>query len=155
MEDKLTGINDRDGNHFNCCESTLLIVNDSYPLPGFESNIMKASSLTGAGVNYSGSACGAVVGTATALGLVYGTDGTESPEEFQEKRQKSRALMRPIVKAFKEKFGSINCKGLTGLDFLVDEDRKKWSSVSERPRDDCINWAAKQVIDILEAKQPS
>ena len=63
--------------------------------------------------------------------------------------------MRPIVKAFKEKFGSINGKDLTGLDFLVDEDREKWSSVSERPRDDCINWAAKQVIDILEAKQPS
>jgi C_GCAxxG_C_C family probable redox protein len=161
MKDKLTGLNDRDGKHYNCCESTLLIVNDHYPLPGFESNIMRASSLTGAGVAYSGSGCGAVVGMATALGLVYGSDGKESPEEFNEKRSHSRALIRPLMKEFRDTFGDVNCKGLTGLDFLVDEERARWSEVydeREKAPVNChtyIDWAAQRVLDTIEENKPS
>jgi hypothetical protein len=66
---------------------------------------------------------------ANALGLVYGSDGKESPEEFMEKREHSRALIRPLMKEFKDIFGAVNCKGLTGLDFLVDEERSRWSEV--------------------------
>jgi len=159
--DKLTGINNRGGKGYNCCESTLLIVNDKHPLPGFDSNIMRASSLTGAGVAYSGSGCGAVVGMATALGLIYGTDGRETPEELQEKRTYSRALIRPLMKEFRDTFGSVNCKGLTGLDFLVDEERARWSDVfdeREKAPVNChtyINWAANRVLETLEAKHPS
>ncbi len=154
--DKTTGLNKRDGKGYNCCESTLLIVNDGHPLPGLESNVMKVASLTGAGVGWSGGACGAVVGIATALGLVYGTDGEESLEEFQEKRGRNKALNRSLLREFKETFGSINCKGLTGLDFLVDEEYEKWPAVfAERNEkgpvncDDYINWATKRVLETL------
>lgn len=154
--DKTTGLNVRDGKRFHCCESTLLNIHREHPLPGFEPNIMKAASLTGASVGYSGSACGAVVGIATALGLVYGTDGEESLEEFQEKRENNMALIRPLLREFKETFGFVNCKDLTGLDFLVDEDLEKWPAVSaERNEkgpvkcDDYIDWAAKKVLEIL------
>ena len=154
--DKTTGINDRDGRHYNCCESTLLIVNDTHPLPGFEPNIMRTASLTGASVGLSGSACGAMVGIATALGLVYGTDGTESPGEFDEKRERNYALTRSLLREFKETFGSVNCKDLTGLDFLVDEDLEKWPAVyAERNEkgpvkcDDYVDWAAKRVLETL------
>ena len=153
--DKKTGLIERDGKTFNCCESTLLIVNDTHPLPGFEPNIMRASSLTGASVGLSGSACGAVVGIATALGLVYGTDGGEPPEEFQEKRDHNYALARSLMREFKETFGSVNCKDLTGLDFMVDEDMEKWPAVfAERKEgpvecDDYIDWAAKRVLETL------
>ena len=154
--DKTTGLNERDGKGYNCCESTLLIVNDEHPLPGFELNIMKAASLTGAGVGWSGSACGAVVGIATALGLAYGTDGEESPEEYQETRGRNKALIRPLLQEFKETFGSVNCKGLIGLDLLDDEDAKRWPAVfAERNEkgpvkcDDYIDWAAKRVLETL------
>ena len=154
--EKTTGLNVRDGKEVDCCESTLLIVNDTHPLPGFESNIMRAASLTGAGVGCSGTACGAVVGIATALGLVYGTDGEESLEEFQEKREHNYELTRTLMREFKETFGSLNCKGLTGLDFLVDEEYEKWPAVfAERKAngpvecDDYIDWAAKRVLETL------
>jgi len=39
--DKITGLNNRSGNQFNCAESTLLMINDKHPLPNFRSNIMK------------------------------------------------------------------------------------------------------------------
>jgi len=154
--DKTTGLNVRDGKEFDCCESTLMIVNDNHPLPGFGPNIMRAASLTGAGVGLSGSACGAAVGIATALGLVYGTDGKESPEEFKEKRDQNYALTRSLMREFKETFGSVNCKDLTGLDFMVDEDLEKWPAVfAERKEkgpfecDDYVDWAAKRVLETL------
>ncbi len=98
--DKTTGLIVIDGKSFNCCESTLLNIHREYPLPGFESNVMRVASLTGAGVGWSGGACGAVVGIATALGLVYGTDGEESLEEFQEKRGRNKALNRSLLREF-------------------------------------------------------
>jgi hypothetical protein len=78
MKDRFTGLNDRDGRHYNWAEGTVLIVNNKYPLPGFGAEAMKIMSLTGAGVSVSGNACGAVVGIATALRLAYGTDGTRA-----------------------------------------------------------------------------
>jgi C_GCAxxG_C_C family probable redox protein len=117
---------------------------------------MRVASLTGAGMGWSGGACGAVVGIATSLGLVYGTDGEESLEEFQEIRERNKALNRSLLREFKETFGSINCKGLTGLDFLVDEEYAKWPAVfAERNEkgpfkcDDYINWAAKRILEAL------
>jgi C_GCAxxG_C_C family probable redox protein len=118
---------------------------------------MRVASLTGAGVGWSGGACGAVVGIATALGLVYGTDGEESLEEFQETRGRNKELNRSLLREFRETFGSINCKGLTGLDFLVEEDYEKWPAVfAERNEkgpvkcDDYIDWAAKRVLETLD-----
>ena len=57
---------------------------------------------------------------------------------------------------FKEKFGSVNCKDLTGLDFSVDEDWAKWSEVyaeREKAAVNChtyIDWAAERVLSTLE-----
>ncbi len=73
--DKTTGAIVRDGKEFNCCESTLMIVNREHSLPGFDSNILKAASPMGGGVGCWGSVCGAATGIVMALGLVYGTDG--------------------------------------------------------------------------------
>jgi len=154
-EDRLTGINDRDGRHFNCAESTVLIVNDKHPLPGFGAEAMKIMSLTGASVSLSGSACGAVVGIATALGLAYGTDGTEPQDEFPEKRMENMLMSRAIINEFKDKFGAVNCIDLTGLDFSVDEDLAKWpETYAEREKaavncHDYINWSAKRVLETL------
>ena len=67
----------RDGKRFNCCESVLIMVDEGYPLKGFEPNIMKAASSFGGEVGGWGSACGAVTGAVIALALVHGTDGTD------------------------------------------------------------------------------
>jgi C_GCAxxG_C_C family probable redox protein len=154
--DKVTGLNNRNGKQYNCAESTLLMINDKYPLPDFSPNIMKTASLTGGGVCYQGSACGAVVGMATALGLVYGTTGDESPEEFNEKREKAQGVLKPLLKGFTEKYGSVNCKGLTGLDFTVEEEMQKFveRSTEQMPKgtlacEGYVDWAAQKVLETL------
>ena len=48
--EKTTGLIKRDGKEFNCCQRTLMIIHKEHPLPGFESNFMKAASSFGGGV---------------------------------------------------------------------------------------------------------
>ena len=81
-KNKTTGLIVRNWKKFNCCESTLLLINKEHPLPGFESNILKATTSFGGGI-YWGSLYGAPAGMAMAMGLVYGADGEESLDDYK------------------------------------------------------------------------
>ena len=151
---KTTGGNVIDGKEFDCCESTLMIVNREHPLPGFESNIMKAASPFGGGVGRWGSACGAATGIVMALGLVYGTEGEESPEEFREKREHVNELSKSLMREFEEAFGSVNCSDLFFNLFPWTEDSEaRYNEMKAKGLvkcDDYIDWAAKRVLETLD-----
>jgi C_GCAxxG_C_C family probable redox protein len=151
--DKTTGVIVRDGKEFDCAESVLIIVNGGHPLPGFESNIMKAASPLGGGVGRWGSACGAATGAVMALGLVYGTDGEESLEEFQGKREHLFELGRVFMREFEEAFGSVNCSDLFfGLFPWTEESEARYVEIKAQGLvkcDDYIDWAAKRVLETL------
>ena len=155
--DKTTGLIERDGKEYNCCESTLMIINKEHPLPGFESNIMKVASPFGGGVGGWGSACGAATGIAMALGLVYGTDGNESLEEFLDKRKQVNEISKSLMMEFEESFGSVNCNDLLGMDRRTEGFRAQYNEMKHAQKrtsgldicDECINWAAKRTLETL------
>jgi C_GCAxxG_C_C family probable redox protein len=101
---------------FNCCESVLIRIDRESPLPGFDNDVMRIASAFGGGVAGWGSVCGAVSGVAMALGLIYGTDGDEHPDEFQGKRDRLRDKTQRFLRVFEEEFGSVNCMNLLGVD---------------------------------------
>ena len=152
-----TSFFERDGKKFNCCESVLILIDEEHSLPGFESNIMKAVSPLGGGVGMWGSACGAATGAVIALGLVYGTDGEESLEEFQDKKEHVNEVSREFMREFEEAFGSVTCNDILGLDRRTEEFRalyneKKRAQMRTRGLvkcDDCIDWAAKRILAII------
>jgi C_GCAxxG_C_C family probable redox protein len=143
----------RDGKRFNCCESVLIMIDEGHPLPGFESDIMKAASSLGGGVGGWGSACGAAIGAVIALGLVHGTDGEETPEEFLEKRGQLRALSQVLLKEFENAFGSVNCMDLLGVDRRTEEGKGRYAEMRAQGLvkcDDYVAWAAKRGLAILK-----
>ncbi len=150
--DKTTGLNTIDGKSFNCCESTLMNINREHPLPGFESCVMKVASPYGGGI-YWGSLCGAPAGIAMALGLVYGTDGEESLEEFQNKKKYLQEVSTSLMREFEEVFGSVNCNDLLGLDRRTEEGRAALKELRDTKGvvmcDEYVDWAAKRVLKIL------
>ena len=151
--DKKTGVIVRDGKEFDCAESVLIIVNEGHPLPGFEPNIMKAASPLGGGVGRWGSACGAATGAVMALGLVYGTDGEESLEEFQDKREHVNEMSKVFMREFEEAFGSVNCNDLFfGLFPWTEDSEARYNEMNAQDLvkcDDYIDWAAKRVLETL------
>ena len=142
----------RDGKRFNCCESVLLMVDEGHPLPGFESNIMKAASSLGGGVGGWGSACGAATGAVIALGLVGGTDGEETIKEFQDKRGRLREVSQVFLKEFEDAFGSVNCMDLLGVDRRTDEGKARYNEIRDQCVGKCngyVEWAAKRALVVL------
>jgi len=137
---------------FNCCESVLMKVNQARPLCGFSAPIMRIASNFGGGVGGWGSVCGAAGGANMVLGLVCGTEGNESPEEFINKREKQRALAQEFMKSFEARFGSVNCVNLVGVDFRTEEGKKRYREMSERGETRCgeyIDWSAARILDII------
>ena len=152
-KNKTSGLNVRDGKKFNCCESTLMMIHREHPLPGFESNILKATTSFGGGI-YWGSLCGAPAGMAMAMGLVYGADGEESLEEFQNKKKHCNELSKSLMREFEEAFGSINCNDLLGVDWRTEEGRALLNELRDTKGyamcDKYVDWAAQRVLEQLE-----
>jgi C_GCAxxG_C_C family probable redox protein len=143
------------GLKFNCCESTLIRVNEKHPLPGLGSPVMRVASNFGGGVAGWGSACGAVTGAAMAFGLLMGTEGDETPEGFKQKRDRMRALTQVFNKAFEEKWGNVNCYGLLGVNTRTPEGKARYEEMKARGETHCedyVKWAAEKVLSILSGE---
>jgi C_GCAxxG_C_C family probable redox protein len=143
----------RDGKRFNCCESALILIDEGHPLPGFRANIMKAASSLGGGVGGWGSACGAATGAVIALGLVQGTDGEETIEEFQKRRGQLREISQVLLKEFEDTFGSLNCMDLLGVDRRTEEGKARYVELKAQGLvkcDDYVDWAARRALELLE-----
>ena len=142
----------REGKRLNCCESALIMVDEGHPLPGFEANTMKAASSLGGGVGGWGSACGAATGAVIALGLVHGTDGEETIEEFQERRGQLRDMSQVLLKEFEDTYGSLNCMDLLGVDRRTEEGKARYAELKAQGLvkcDDYVDWAARRALEIL------
>ena len=142
----------KDGKRFNCCESALIMIDEGHPLPGFESNIMKAASSLGGGVGGWGSACGAATGAVIALGLEYGTEGEETLEEYAEKRGHLRDVSQGFLKDFESAFGSLNCMDLLGVDRRTEEGKARYAEIRAQGLvrcDEYVAWCAKRALEFL------
>ena len=147
---------ERYGKRFNCCESTLIKINEKYPLKGFGVGVMRAASNMGGGGAGWGSICGAVSGAAMAFGLAMGTDGTESPEEFTAIREEMRSQTQEFMKAFEEKWGHINCFDLLGVDTRTPEGKAKHEENKAKGLYFCeefVQWAADKTHGMFTKKE--
>lgn len=140
---------------FNCCESVLLRVVSESPLPGFDADVMRIASAFGGGIAGWGSVCGAASGAAMALGLIYGTNGDEQPDEFKGKRDLLRDKTQKFLLAFEEKFGFVNCMNLLGVDRRTVEGRRRYDELKAQGVFRCgeyVEWAAEKALEMLDGR---
>ena len=143
----------RGENRFNCCESTLIRIDEAKPLPGFDTDVMRLASNFGGGGAGWGSLCGAVSGSVMAVGLLLGTEGTENPDEFQSKRERMREITQEIMQGFESQWGHVNCYALLGVNTRTPEGKKRYEGMKERGETHCaeyVEWAAEKVLEVLD-----
>ena len=143
---------ERDGKRFNCSESVIILANQEIPLPGFSKGIMRGASNLGGGVSGWGSICGAVSGAAIVYGLVAGTEGDESPEEFMRIRETMRGHTQEFLRLFEEEWGHVNCFDLLGADTRTEEGKRKHAENKARGEyycEDYVFWSAKKVVELI------
>jgi len=131
------------GRPYNCCESVLLALKE-YLGTGSEV-IPKIGTGVGAGVSLNGLLCGSVSSVAMAIGMKY---GRASPEENP---QSVWSMVDKYVADFKNKFGYVNCRQLTGLDLKTKEGLKEYYAKVH----DCacaarIRFAVEKAVEILK-----
>jgi len=130
------------GRPYNCCESVLLALKDY--LGAAHEVIPKIGTGIGAGVSLNGLLCGSISGVAIAIGMKYGRANAE------ENPQPVWNMVDKYVAEFKERFGSVNCRQLTGLDLKTKEGLKEYyAKVHDYACAERIRFAVEKAVEIL------
>jgi C_GCAxxG_C_C family probable redox protein len=101
---------------YNCAQSIVSTFSEELGLK--EKQALMITTGLGAGINYQGKTCGAVLGAYIILGLRYGVENADD----QEGKLKLRKLLDQFSKDFSEKYNSLNCKDILGLDVSKEEE---------------------------------
>ena len=131
------------GRPYNCCESVLLALK-GYLGTGSEL-IPKIGTGIGAGVSLNGLLCGSVSSVAMAIGMKHGrTSSEENPQPVWN-------MVDKYVAEFKDKFGYVNCRQLTGLDLKTKEGLKEYyAKVHDYACAARIRFAVEKAVEILK-----
>ena len=82
---------------------------------------MKMATGFGGGMARLASTCGAVTGAMMVIGLKYGRVRLEEPEASE----KTYKLIQELTRRMEEKFGSVICKEILGVDISTNTGREK------------------------------
>ena len=138
---------------FNCCMSTLILIDKQHPLDGFGKPVIRIASNFGGGVSDWGDICGAASGAAMAIGLIYGADGEEDLKTYEDKRAREKAITLEFLRSFTDKWGRIDCRGLLGCEGCTPEARFKWyeelKAKGETHCDEYVEWSTEKVLTII------
>ena len=107
------------GRPYNCCESVLLALREYLHVDS--DVISKIGIAIGADVSLKGLLCGSVFDVVMTIGLKYGrTSSEDNPQPTWDKADN-------YISEFKEYFGAVTCRELTGLDIKTSEGFKEYS----------------------------
>lgn len=132
-----------DGRPYNCCESVLLTLAEYL---GIKSELIpKIATGIGAGFSLNGLTCGSISGAVMAIGLKYGREtSNQNPQAPWSKTEK-------FIEAFKQRWGAVTCRELTGLDVKTPEGFKEYcKSVHDYACAERVKFAVKKAIELLE-----
>ena len=96
---------------YGCAESAFIALKHTYELPNPD-DAGPAMALNG-GIGYSGGMCGAITGTALAVGQLAASRIGDPGKA----KTIARKLTAALVDDFEAEFGNTNCRDLTGADF--------------------------------------
>lgn len=132
---------------FNCAEATLKAVCEALGLE--HDRVPAAATAFGGGIARRGYTCGAVSGAAVAVGLMTGRMSA------RDARDPSYSTMGRFVDEFVEKFGTVMCKDISGVDFLTEEGQRKYKEYAHSEK--CcpaVRFAASRICELLAAAGP-
>jgi C_GCAxxG_C_C family probable redox protein len=128
-----------------CCQGILLTFQE---LLGMEDELtFKAAGFLSAGVAICQKTCGALLGGQMVLGMKYGRSRLEEgPAPLFEKLEYAQKL----VSNFERKFGSTECRDISGIDFSDKEAFDEWRAGPGREKSSqIVGKTARLVAEIL------
>lgn len=112
---------------FSCAESVVLALAPWYP-QGLR-DPQRLATVFGGDVARRGLLCGCVTGAALALGAAIGRITSTDTAT----RDRVYVAADRVLDALARRFGSLDCRTLTGLDFALGEAREEWEARVKEP----------------------
>jgi len=142
----LAGFSDRGPDHINCAQA---MVHLTMGILGRDKSVITAAQYLGGGVSSTGGTCGAVTGSALALGLRDYYEGADANSVARTKE-----ALQDLIASFEQEFGACACRDLTGHDLLTPEGMEEFKNSEASQR--CpvyISWMSDHLFPILAAEQ--
>lgn len=75
----------------------------------------------GGGIGFQGHMCGVLTGGVLAIGIIVGS----RESDYKKKKMRVSAVSGKYLRSFQDKFGTLSCKQITGLDLSTPEGREQ------------------------------
>jgi hypothetical protein len=111
---------------YTCAEATLKVLLEETGLPTIPCQ-WAAAGYSGA-IHSGKTTCGILFGATAFLGFMFGQDSEEAPTVQDAKRKNAIVAVNNLYKDFLTKFNETECKALTGCDFRIEGDVKRFVS---------------------------
>jgi C_GCAxxG_C_C family probable redox protein len=139
----LARFNDQGPGHINCAQA---VVTFALLVRGDDPRLVTAARYFGGGVAGMGEVCGAISGTALALGL----RDCALDDSCQDLAPSTRAALRELIRDFTQQFGARRCTDLTGCDLSTAEGHETFVASGARER--CpgyVGWMCDRLAPLL------
>jgi C_GCAxxG_C_C family probable redox protein len=141
--DALTRFTDTGPGHINCSQA---VVRFALLVLGHDPDLVMAAHYFGGGIAATGEVCGAITGTALALGL----RDFHLGEDLPELRPRTAERLRELVNGFTREFGKRRCIDLTGFDLSTAEGHDDF--LKSEAHDRCrqyVGWMCDGLVPLL------
>ena len=128
--------------HYGCAETTFMVLKGAFSLP--DAGDSSAAMALNGGVAYSGGICGALTGSALAVGML-------AQRRFREHAAAKVAARERVIRLldrFQAEFGSLNCRDLTG--YVLRDEAEHQMFIERYPwRERCMRQVEMVLKDLL------
>ena len=104
-----------DANGLGCAETAFVVLKQRYGLP--EASDPAAAMVLNGGLANGGGTCGALTGAAMAAGLL----AARGSADHAEAKRAAREAVGAVMDGFRDRFGALDCRTLTGRDIRSPE----------------------------------
>jgi C_GCAxxG_C_C family probable redox protein len=129
--------------HINCAQA---MVDFTMGILGRDQGIITVARYLGGGIGGMGGTCGAITGTAVALGLRDHYTAAGDPELVPS----TQAALKELIRAFEQEFGASTCRQLTGHDMSTPEGMEAFRASEAHDR--CpiyVAWMCDRLLPLL------
>jgi C_GCAxxG_C_C family probable redox protein len=148
--DILTRFTDPGPDHINCAQAVLRY---ALLVRGYDPELVKSAQFFGGGIAGMGETCGAITGSALALGLCeYQRTGQAADTQPTPEPGKPTVYgrLQGLIDGFVQEFGALRCRDLTGHDLSTPEGRKLFHDSEEQHRcAEFVGWACDRLTPLL------
>ena len=136
--------------YLNCCQSVMKALGGLTPVK--KDLLARIGTGFGGGFAGMGEICGALTAGIILISAKFGVRGDEPHEVFRRKKNRCKELVREFYRWFKDEYGCLDCREITGIDGGTEEGLALYTDLKQAHKVPChkiIENSVRKLFEIL------